>query len=359
MTDQHQRLDGVFEGGGVKGIALVGALDVIEQAGYSFVNVAGTSAGAIVATLVAAGYTAAELKPILMNLPFDKFTDAPWVGYLPLIGGPIDLLWSHGLYKGDYFEHLMRDLLRAKGKRTFGDLLLDPQQRPHNAFAPKYRFTARVVASDVTRGRMLILPDDVADYGYDPRELDIARAVRMSMSIPFFFRPVKLPVRRKSPLHQAEGRREEGWIVDGGLLSNFPVELFDTPGVPAWPTFGFKLALEDQTPLAKFTRHPVHGLISLLEALFHTALEAHDAYYLKAAKFVRTIAIDTSGVSGTDFNLSTAQKEALYAAGQTAAREFLAHWDFDRYVAEYRGGEPIPSHRERTLASTSISQISA
>ena len=79
QTDQlnpHMRLDGVFEGGAVKGIALIGALDVIEQAGYHFVNVAGASAGAIVATLIAAGYSASELKPILMNLPFDKITDA-------------------------------------------------------------------------------------------------------------------------------------------------------------------------------------------------------------------------------------------------------------------------------------------
>jgi predicted acylesterase/phospholipase RssA len=188
---------------------------------------------------------------------------------------------------------------------------------------------------------MLILPDDVADYGYDPQELDIARAVRMSMSIPFFFRPVKLPVRRQSSLHEEEGRPEVGWIVDGGLLSNFPVELFDAPGAPAWPTFGFKLAVDDPAPLAKFARYPVHGLVSLLEALFHTALEAHDAYYLKAAKFVRTIAIDTSGVSGTDFHLTAEQKSALYAAGQAAARAFLAHWDFARYVAEYRSDAPI------------------
>jgi NTE family protein len=359
MADQQLRLDGVFEGGGVKGIALVGALDVIEQAGYHFVNVAGTSAGAIVATLVAAGYSAAELKPILMDLPFKKFTDAPWTGHLPLVGPPIDLLRQRGLYKGDYFEHLMRDLLRAKKKQTFGDLLLDPSRHPDDAHDPQYRFTARVVASDVTRGRMLILPDDVADYGYDPLELDIARAVRMSMSIPFFFRPVKLPVRSKSPLDQAEGRREEGWIVDGGLLSNFPVELFDAPGVPEWPTFGFKLAADDQSPLATFTRHPVHGLISLLTAIFRTALEAHDAYYLKSAKFVRTIAIDTSGVNGADFHLSTEKKQALYAAGQTAARDFLKQWDFARYVADYRSGQPVPTRRERLRLSAPVGSASS
>lgn len=86
MSEQKRLLDGVFEGGGVKGIALVGALEEIEQAGYHFVNVAGTSAGAIAATLVAAGYSAAELKSIMMDLPFHKFMDAPWVGHIPVAG---------------------------------------------------------------------------------------------------------------------------------------------------------------------------------------------------------------------------------------------------------------------------------
>lgn len=344
MREQKRRLDGVFEGGGVKGIALVGALEEIEQAGYHFVNVAGTSAGAIVATLVAAGYSAAELKPIILDLPFHKFTDAPWVGHIPVVGGVINLLRHHGLYKGDYFEHLMRDLLRAKRKRVFGDLLLDKQQFPQDADDPKYRFTARVVASDLTRRRMLVLPDDIVEYGRVPEELDIARAVRMSMSIPLFFRPVKLPVRQAGTR-----RREESYIVDGGLLSNFPVELFDVAGIPEWPTFGFKLTQDDDTPLSSVVRHPIHGLVSLLQALFFTAVEAHDARYLKAAKFVRTIAIDTRGVAGNDFTLGQDKKTALYESGRAAARAFLAHWDFEQYTAQYRSGRPIPSRREQVL----------
>src|SRR5262249_57234663 len=75
MGQQPKRFDGVFEGGGVKGIGLVGALAAIEKAGYEAVNVAGTSAGAIVASLYAAGYTAAELKPIIMGLDFNQLTD--------------------------------------------------------------------------------------------------------------------------------------------------------------------------------------------------------------------------------------------------------------------------------------------
>ena len=65
MSQAEPRVDAVFEGGGVKGIALVGAAAVVEAAGYRFNNLAGTSAGAIVAALLGAGYTAAELQSIL------------------------------------------------------------------------------------------------------------------------------------------------------------------------------------------------------------------------------------------------------------------------------------------------------
>ena len=63
MTEQARLYaDAVFEGGGVKGIGLVGAVAVAEEKGYRWMNLAGTSAGAIVDTLIAAGYTAEEMK---------------------------------------------------------------------------------------------------------------------------------------------------------------------------------------------------------------------------------------------------------------------------------------------------------
>jgi predicted acylesterase/phospholipase RssA len=76
MADAVKKTDAVFEGGGVKGIGMVGAVAVTEDQGYQFSNVAGTSAGAIVASLVAAGYNAGELKNILDNLDYTHFKDA-------------------------------------------------------------------------------------------------------------------------------------------------------------------------------------------------------------------------------------------------------------------------------------------
>ena len=331
MAQNQLRVDGVFEGGGVKGIALVGAASQIEAAGYEFVNLAGTSAGAIVATLLAAGYSAAEVKQTISGIDFSTFEDPNLIGRIPYVGALVDEIFNKGLYKGDVFLNLMRNLLAKKGIHTFRDLI-----QPEFAGDDRYRFKVRVVASDISRGRMLVLPQDITinDYGIAPEDLEVALAVRMSMSIPFFFEPIKL---------------KNSYIVDGGLLSNFPVELFDSAGVPAWPTFGYKLVVSGQADPTHLVQHPISGPISELAALFFTAMEAHDAYYLSNDKFVRTITIDSLNVASTDFNLTPAQKEALYQSGVNAAKTFLDHWDFQKYIALYRSGQPLPTRREQVL----------
>jgi NTE family protein len=332
MDQTQLRFDGVFEGGGVKGLALVGAYSVLEAHGYRPANLAGTSAGAVVAALVAAGYRASELAQILLDLDFSTLLDPPAWGQIPLLGPLVDVLTGLGLYKGDAFIGFLRALLAAKHKRTFADFVL-----PEFAEDPRYRYGLKVVASDLSRGRMLVLPDDAQDYGLDPDQLEVALAVRMSMSIPFFFRPVKLPTAGNQP----------SYVVDGGLLSNFPVDLFDAPGIPAWPTFGFHLAAQVPAPVIQ---HRISGPISMLQATFATMMAAHDARYLEQHQFVRTIVIDTLGVSTVDFALDADTKRKLLQSGVAAAEDFLAHWDFERYRELYRSGRPLPRRRQLVLS---------
>lgn len=327
--EELQKVDAVFEGGGVKGIGLVGAVSVVEKAGFQFVNLAGTSAGAIVAALLASGYTAAELKTILMDLDFHKLEDPTVEQRVPVAGLLMSELLRLGLYKGDAFLDLIRKWLAAKNKYTFKDLLIPDVEDE------RYRFKLRVIATDLNRRQMLVLPQDIKAYGLRPEDLEIALAVRMSMSFPLLFEPVKL-----------NGSN----IVDGGLVSNFPVDLFDSKGRPSWPTFGFKLVLSDDKQPGQIIEHPVAGPLSEVIAMFYTAMEAHDAYYLASAKYVRTIGIDTLGIGTTDFNLTTQQKEALYQSGVNAAQEFLKTWDFARYTEKYRSGQPAPSRHALLLS---------
>ena len=112
--------DAVFEGGGVKGIGLVGAVAAIEEAGYQFVNLAGTSAGAIVASLLAVGYTAGEIEQALQKLNYKDFEDENWLDRFSVPGKIASIVFRYGIYKGTFFENWLGALLDAKGKTTFG-----------------------------------------------------------------------------------------------------------------------------------------------------------------------------------------------------------------------------------------------
>lgn len=337
----EQRVDLVFKGGGVKGVALVGALAVLEERGFVPQNLAGTSAGAIVAVLHAAGYTADELHELLADLDFEHFLDGAWEDRLPgLLGKGLSVLVDQGIYEGDRFQAWLRDLLAAKGKRTFADLV-----HPDFADDPRFRYRVQVTASDVTSRCFLVLPQDAEKLGVAPDDLEIDLAVRMSMSIPIFFEPVRFT-------HRTTG--EEHLIVDGGMLSNFPVWLFDTDGEPEWPTFGLLLVDPQPNdpvvqPTGREHRTGPMATLDYLIGLVKTMLEAHDRLYVGEADYVRTIAIDNLGVGTTEFTLGPDRAEALYQSGRRAAEQFLADWDFDRYIAEYRQGST--PRRRRPLAA--------
>ncbi|MGB7622921.1 MAG: patatin-like phospholipase family protein [Terriglobia bacterium] len=356
--------DAVFEGGGVKGVGLVGALSHCElEKGYTWKNVAGTSAGAITAALVASGYTAAEIKAELDGLMrepspdgtvgYERFKDKSLLDQVPLLGPVMSLGLEKGIYEGEFFEEWLRGLLEKKNKHTFADLI-NPDHAQDAKDSP-YRYRLRVVASDITRRRMLVLPQDIADFEEfdgDPDKLEIARAVRMSMSIPFFFEPVELTcMDDRFPRTEEEqgeeatrgkhitftARQRRCYIVDGGVLSNFPVDLFDAPPdrTPRWPTFGFKLvAPNDDRP------NRIGGPLTLFAALFTTMMEAHDQRHMDQETAVRTIKIRTEKVKTTDFDLKPEDSDALYDRGRDGAKQFFECWDamggFSGYVSKYR-----------------------
>jgi len=325
MANVEPRADAVFEGGGVTGIALVGAVQAFEEAGFQWQNVAGTSAGSITAALLAVGYSAAELKEIMdTRVDFPDLMDATRIGGLWLVGPWLSLLISRGMYRGDYFLKRMRDLIaEKKGKQrvTFADLIMDkvPGDSQED-YEKKYRHKLQVVASDISRNEMLLLPRDIGKLGRRLDNLEVALAVRMSMSIPFFFKPV---VMRESG--------KEHWIVDGGMLRNFPIDLFDSPAgqKPPWPTFGFLLCEEPR-------EEHIGGLISMARAMVNTMTTAHDREALERADKRRIVRIPVGNYNANNFKLDANDRAWLYNSGYQAARQFLdgpPPWDFDEYVA--------------------------
>jgi NTE family protein len=336
-----KNVDLVFEGGGVKGIAMVGALAALESQGYKHQNLAGTSAGAIVATLLAAGYTSAELRDLIAAQDFSALLDGDWVSRIPLIGAPINVVADQGIYKGETLLNNMRAWLAAKGVRTFGDLRYTPPEGYPEEDDDRYRYKVQVIASDLTDRSFLVLPRDAHRLGIEPDDLEVALAVRMSMSIPIFFEPVRFRNPKTGHVHI---------IVDGGVLSTYPIWLFDADGIPAWPTFGMQLLEDDAPPPAAKGRPPVGRRVmsrigrlegvEFLADLFFTMKDAHDRRYMEERNIARTIPIPTLGVSVTDFHLGYETAMALYDSGHKAAEEFLSTWDFDAYIAECRLARP-------------------
>ncbi|PZN08379.1 MULTISPECIES: patatin-like phospholipase family protein [Thermaerobacter] len=312
--------DAVLSGGGVRVIALVGALEVAEERGYRWVNLGGTSAGAIVAALRAAGYTPAEMRQLMETVDFRRFRDRDALDRIPLAGGLLSLLLENGIYEGKALEAWLEDLLARKGVRVFRDLELPPALAGED---PRFRYRLQVVAADVTRRRMVVLPRDLPAYGLEPGDFPVARAVRMSAALPYFYEPV--PLVYPTPTGPATSL-----LVDGGLVANFPVWLFDVEGVPPWPTFGFRLA----DPVDQAV--PFDGPLGYLVALISTALEAREEL-ANAHTAARTIAVPTLGVRTTDFELDLTTRRRLYEAGREAATRFFRRWDFGRYKQAFRG----------------------
>jgi NTE family protein len=327
-----KKADLVLEGGGVKGIALAGAFSVLEEAGYRFPRVAGTSAGAIVGSLVAAGVPSAKLRTIMQETDFNQFKDP---SLLQRCTGPIgagfDLLVKQGLFKGDYFLKFLTDQLQEVGVSTFDDVKVAADEGASLPVEAQHRLV--VMASDLRREELVRLPWDLERlYGVKPSDLTVAAAVRASMAIPFFFRPYYLQ------RGGAKGRGNRHTMVDGGMLSNFPIWVFDRKdgGTPRWPTFGLKLSakVEDKTPPGS---EDIKGPINQLKAMVGTMTGFYDSLHVGTPQVIdRTIFIDNLGVKSVQFDLDRATQDRLFESGRAAATKFLASWDFDAYVEKYR-----------------------
>jgi NTE family protein len=323
-TGAHRNLDLVLEGGGVKGIGLVGAVLTLADAGYRFPRVAGTSAGAISAALIAAlqraGKPLAQLRDFVDSVDYSKFEQRGFIGRRLGVAADAESLSIHdGLYTGDYLVEWLGGLLEQIGVTTFAELRLAD---PGSPFPADRDYALIVHTADLTRGKLVRLPWDYPDYGFDPETQRIVDAVRASMSIPFFFRPVRhdVPAATFDGVDYPAGTVT--W-VDGGLLSNFPVEVFDrSDGSPArWPTLGIKLSARDMVIAPP---HEHHGPLAEGLACVRVAVDNADRYYLAPDAVARTIFIDTDHISSTDFHLTAEQRQTLYANGQQAARDWLA-----------------------------------
>ena len=363
-VDERHRADAVFEGGGVKGIAFAGAIAAAERDAdvKEWVNLAGTSAGSIVSALLVAGYDSAGLKKILADAKYPRFADCGFGG--KWVGGVYNAVFRRrGLAPGSYFKEWLSEQLAAsplarelgKSELTFADVRrrdLPPRSElPEITDAQYARATYRlhVITSDVTSGRMAILPDDLPRYEdehgtpLDKDTFPIVDAVRMSMSYPFLFAPVTL----------YQGGKPY-YMVDGGLLSNFSIWMFDSPN-PKRPTWGFRLhgGTSDHENLPYRTIPRPLWAVPLLKAMFSAATEAWDRELLAHVVSARTVSIPTHDVKTTNFNLTAAEADGLYEWGEASARAFFADEPQQTYLNSFADvAKPAVTTAQEKVAAT-------
>lgn len=319
-----KRADLVLEGGGVKGIALVGAIEVLEEHGYAFQRTAGTSAGAIVGALVAADIPAKEIVEIVRAQNYLEFQDGPPLCRHP-IGKAAAVITRNGVYRGEYLRSWLQGVLEERGKASFGQMTYKDSERPP---IPQEAYKLMVTVSDLTSGGLRYLPWQYDAFGRDRDSQPVAEAVRASMSIPFFYRPVRW--------NSVEG--DKTWLVDGGMLSNFPITAFDSKrgDSPRWPTFGIKLSGHPEDLQGRVRR--IRGPLSMTRAMISTWTGFFDQMHIESPDArARTIFVRTADIAAaTDFDLTPGQRDRLYERGREAAEKFLATWDFEKYIHDHR-----------------------
>jgi NTE family protein len=335
MTTLEQRAetkgaDLVLEGGGVRGIGLAGAVVALAEAGYVFPRVGGTSVGAIVGALTAA-YQVADVP--LTRLEDDlRALDLPRLesqGPLERLTGPLGraaaLLLRSGIYRTDRLESWLTDRLAAVGVHTFADLRITDDVG--TSLVPEQRYRLVVHVADLTRRALVRLPWDLPHYllpeGAGASEAErvrvidaypVARAVLASATLPFFFRPQQ----QRTPQGSCT------W-VDGAILAAFPITVFDrTDGRPSrWPTFGVRLTSRPQQVAPDV---PVRTSAGEALELLRTATGQWNRYLLEdEGALERTVWVDATGISPTDFDLNREQQAQLIERGRAATAAFLQH----------------------------------
>lgn len=369
-----QYIDLVMEGGGMLGIALVGYTYVLEQMGIRFLGIGGTSAGSINALLLAAFGRPDEAKsPALLGELTNKnfydfvdgdsdardFTEAYVSGAgtfrLAFKGMQVidNLNKDLGLHPGNAFFEWMSRILQGVDIRTVRDLKNRMQMLPRGlrvdrgeGSPPEWLDTPEkacnrlaIVAADVSTETKVVFPEMADFYWTDPDRLNPAHFVRASMSIPFFFHPFRINNLPRGPSARARwesvgfypdlegGVPQSACFIDGGIMSNFPIDLFHDPQkVPEAPTFGVKLEYDRR-------RRQVEGPLGLFGAMFNSSRHCLDYDFIRRNPDYKHLVtwIPAQAFNWLDFNIDKPAQSKLFLEGAKEAIHFLRAFDWVNY----------------------------
>lgn len=377
-AEGNQYVDIVLEGGGVLGIALLGYIYIVEQAGLRFLSLGGTSAGSITALITAAIDEPAKPKAIriidlLAEMPMMDFIDGDddvrdFVRAMLSDSGSLRLAWKGsqvvddlfanlGLNPGNAFKQWVTQTLNNFGITNLAQLRLRMASLPDKglicrgsgepiSFEPDDANLC-LVAADISTETRVEFPRMAKLYWKKPDEVHPAEFVRASMSIPFFFVPYRIDEIPRNPeqkdlwcnlagfsQHDIEDRKYPGdWLpnhclfMDGGIMSNFPIDAFHHAyRVPRRPTFGVKLQWDDRN-------HYLTKVETMIAQIMNSARHTLDYEFIKRnPDFSHLVTyIDTKEHNWLDFSLPDEKKLDLFKRGARAALEFLDEFDWIAY----------------------------
>lgn len=309
----------VFEGGGVRGIAYSGVLTQLENVGIlkNIKNVGGTSAGAITALMVSLGYSAQEIYKIIPETKFGKFNDGQYI----FVGGITRLVTNYGWYKGDEFNKWLEKIIVAKTQNadiTFEELAI-------KGFKKLY-----VTATCMNKQKLMILSAETYP------KMKIKDAVRISMSIPLYFEAVFIDSLGKV-YDKPISNMNLDVMIDGGLLGNFPIFMFDSvvvdsqnnkKRIPNFKTIGVRIDTDLQIINDSLNKELVPFEINKFEhfiaAFYNIVIENLNRNTLIPEDWQRTISISSAGIDPKIKKLSRAQKDKLVASGLNYTQRFLS-----------------------------------
>ncbi len=320
----------VLEGGGVRGLAYAGVFSVLEEKGIlqQIEKVGGSSAGSIAGMLVSIGYSAAEIDSLMMELPLQKFKD----GYGGLVGKYKRLKNDFGIFKGDSFEKWLQQLIAYKtGNPHLTFEQLHQLRIKNNLFKDLYCTGTNLSKQQV----------EIFSYQNTPY-MPVALAVRISGGVPLYFEPIALD----NQLHKIKRSDTISFVnyyVDGGMLSNYPISIFDTCEDGAInPLVCDKLKFNHQTIGIKLERpqqidslnnnsiripaYDINKFSEYLAAFSNLLMETLSRKYpgLENEKG-RTIYVSQGNISSVIKKTKQQDKLLLYTNGVNAANNFFSN----------------------------------
>ncbi|MFQ6755540.1 patatin-like phospholipase family protein [Cereibacter sphaeroides] len=304
----------VFEGGGVRAAAFAGAYAAASEAGIGFVRVAGTSAGSIVAALIAAGATPSYVSDKLLEKDFKDFLippakkDAAFAGpssltrmFSSFFGGQVKEATFLSQYAGFYKSDGIREWVESMLKELLLPNKADVAHRP-------VRFSDLLLPCTIVSADIAVAGARIWSKESTPHD-DVAYAVQCSSSIPFFFQPV---------------RETSHLMVDGGMLSNLPAFVYAGSNPAHRGRFSERILAFRLKDDGSHSGKKIDSILEFGSAIANTIVEASTAIQLGLQPDVFTINIPAGSIQATDFSeIGVAEKEALCLSGRQAVTEFV------------------------------------